>query len=66
MSEDDNVGVHVHLRLLLQAHILQVYYPAMSSNKPTCMRFASACCAFCHAKILAVPTRTGRKCWQSL
>ncbi|KAA6427012.1 MAG: hypothetical protein FRX49_03336 [Trebouxia sp. A1-2] len=30
MGEDDNVGVHVHLCLLLQAHILQGYaHPVM-------------------------------------
>ncbi len=40
MGEDDNVGVHVHLCLLLQAHILQVYHPAMSSYKLSHTRFA--------------------------
>lgn len=40
MGEDDNVGVHVHLCLLLQAHVLQVYHPAMSSFKLAHMRFA--------------------------
>ncbi len=47
MGEDDNVGVHVQLCLLLQAHILQVYHPAMSSYKLACMRFACVSSAYC-------------------
>ncbi len=54
MGEDDNVGVHVHLCLLLQAHILQVYHPAMSSNKLAHMRFARVGSAFCQTQMLAV------------
>ena len=55
MSEDDNVGVHVHLRLLLQAHILQVYHPAMSSNKLPFMRLQVPAVLF-----------VMRKYWQSM
>ncbi len=53
MGEDDNVRVHVHLCLLLQAHVLQVYHPAMSSNKLAHMRL----------QVSAVLTAR-RRCWQ--
>lgn len=32
MSKDDNMGAHVRICLLLEVHILQVYYPASQED----------------------------------